>query len=759
MTFLENNSYKGQSKNSLKISFFSFLIFLFFFENINAQKINGIIYENDSSLKKTIPNANIRWKNSLKGTVSDENGRFQIHKTTQDSILVVSYTGFESTNITVSVTYPNLISIYLKTANTQLAETIIKAKNTNISTLNPILTEKITSKILAKAACCNLSESFETNAAVSVSMSDAITGAKQIQMLGLSGNYIQINTENIPSIRGLNTTFGLNYTPGTWIKNIDISKGIGSVVNGYESMSGAINVELIKPDDTEKILVNAYFNSQLRTELNVNINHQINKNWSMGSLNHASFLQNKIDQNKDGFLDIPLYEQYNSIMRWKFQNLKWMTQFGLKALYENRIGGETAFLPMLHRNKSLYYGFGSKTQRLEFFSKTARLFTDKPYKGIALISNILHHKNESYFGFKNYTGKEKSLYLNLIYQNIIQNTNHQYKIGFSYLADQYTENFILKNTNRNESVPGIYAEYTESIPHKFTLVMGSRVDFHSLYGNRFTPRAHLKYEIAPNIHLRASAGTGWRMPNVYAENFSNFVNNRNIVFLENIRPEVSDNFGLSLTTAFDFLNHQASIVLDGYRTNFKNQLIVDMESSESIRFYNLKGRSFSNSLQAEINYSPAKRIDVKLAYRYFDVQNDVKTPTQELTLLEKQFINKDRLLFNIGYATPFDKWKFDFTWQWNGKRRIPNTEDGHIHTALSPDVSSPAFSVINAQITKTFYKWELYLGGENLGNFTQKNPIITPNNPFAKNFDASMIWGPIVGRMVYLGARIKWLKQ
>jgi len=719
-----------------------------------TEVVRGIVLEKKSDGKtEPVIGATLRWENAKSGTSTDAKGEFSLNKSTQNHELIVSSVGYKID--TLMVHSLDFVTVILKISSADLQEVVVKSDATTIDRMNPIHTEIITTKALAKAACCNLSESFETNASVSVSYSDAITGSKQIQLLGLSGNYVQTNVENIPSIRGLNTTFGLNYLPGTWLASIDVAKGAGSVVNGYESMTGALNIELAKPDMAEKLYLNVYGNSQGRGEINLNLANKINKKWSVGLLTHASTLQSKLDQNGDGFLDLPLYTQFNGINRWKYQSDKMMASFGLKALYEDRTGGQVSFNPDTRGTYSGFYGFGSKTQRYEFFSKTAKLYQTKPYEGLGLIINGLYHDNVSYFGFKNYTGTEKSLYTNLIYQNIFDNTNHQYKAGLSYLLDDYHEKYIDSTFKRTESVPGAFVEYTETIPDKLVVVLGGRVDFHNLYGTRFTPRFHLKYNLSTNTALRLSAGKGWRMPNAIAENFGMLVNSRQLSVIGIIKPEESWNFGASLSNDFYLFEQKGTLILDAYRTDFQNQLIVDMENSDLVRFYNLKGSSFSNSFQAEVNYSPITRMDIKLAYRVFDVQNDVQTPTGELTLLPKQFVNRDRFLMNLAYTTKFDKWKFDFTWQWNGKRRIPNTSEGHIHSSTSQSVFAPAFSNINAQITKAFFKWEMYVGGENLNNFTQKDPIFGANDPFGKNFDASMVWGPVIGRMVYVGMRYK----
>ena len=719
-----------------------------------TETLRGIVLEKKSDGKtEPVIGATLRWENAKNGTSTDAKGEFSLRKSSGNHELIISSVGFKTDTLMAhSLEY---LTIYLQSQSSNLQEVTVRSEATTIDRMNPIHTEIITTKALAKAACCNLSESFETNASVSVSYSDAVTGSKQLQLLGLSGNYIQTNVENIPAIRGLNTTFGLNYIPGTWLSSIDVGKGAGSVVNGYESMTGAINVELMKPDVSEKLYLNVYGNSQGRGEVNLNLANKINKKWSVGLLTHASTLQTKLDQNNDGFLDLPLYTQFNGINRWKYQSDKMVAQFGVKALYEDRTGGQVGFNPDTKGTFSGFYGFGSKTERYEFFSKTAKLYQSKPYQGLGLIVSGVYHDNVSYFGFKNYSGTEKSLYTNLIYQNILGNTNHQYKAGLSYLLDDYNEKYIDSTFKRTESVPGAFVEYTETIPDKLTLVLGGRVDFHNLYGTRFTPRGHLKYDLNTNTHLRLSVGKGWRMPNAISENIGMLINSRQLSIKEMIRPEESWNFGVSLSKDFFLFNQKGTLILDAYRTDFQNQLIVDMENADLVRFYNLKGRSFSNSFQAEVNYSPIKRMDVKLAYRVFDVQNDVQTPTGELTLLPKQFVNRDRFLFNIGYAAKYDKWKYDLTWQWNGSRRIPNFSEGHVHSASSPPVFAPAFSNINAQITRGFYKWELYVGGENLNNFTQKDPILAANDPFGKNFDASMVWGPVIGRMVYVGMRYK----
>ncbi|MGA0558038.1 TonB-dependent receptor [Larkinella sp. VNQ87] len=732
-------------------------LFIPFFSG--AQTIHGTVSEQVNTQTVPLTGVNIYWAGTTQATTSDANGHFAIARSESSNQLVFSFVGFKPD--TIAVTDQTELTVVLTNQNT-LQEVTVQGASSQIDRISPIQNEIITTRTLAKAACCNLSESFETNASVNVSYSDAVTGAKQIQMLGLSGNYVQTNIENIPTIRGLASTFGLNYIPGTWISSIDIGKGAGSVVNGYEGMSGAMNVELQKPDARERIFANAYVNSFGRVEGNLNLSRPLSEKWSIGFLGHASTLQNRIDQNGDNFLDLPLYTQYNGIVRAKYGSERFMSQFGVKALYEDRTGGQATE----NRVGVPTYRFTNTTKRLEVFSKTARLYPEKPYRGLGLILNAVHHEQNSRFGFIPYDGRQQSLYGNLIYQSIIDNTNHSFKTGLSYLLDDYREKYRDTVMTRTESVPGIFGEYTYKYLDKLTLVAGARLDFHNLFGTQFTPRFHAKYDLNHRLTLRASAGRGFRTPNALAENYGYLVSSRTVYFDDKPQAEVSWNYGTSLAQEFNLFGQKASLVLDYYRTNFQNQLIVDLEHPRELHFYyltsrsapGLKTRSFANSFQAEFNYQPIKRMEVKLAYRLFDVRQTMGMTFGESILLPRMMVSRDRVLFNAGYALPYDKWKFDFTVQWNGPRRIPYLREGYEHTSYQnmPRENAPGFYNINAQVSKAFPKWEVYLGGENLGNFRQANPIVGASDPFGRDFDAAArVWGPITGRMLYAGFRYK----
>lgn len=599
---------------------------------------------------------------------------------------------------------------------------------------------------MQKAACCNLSESFETNASIDVSFSDAVSGAKQIKMLGLAGKYSQILTENIPNLKGLATTYGLGYIPGTWMESIQISKGTASVKNGYESITGQINTEFFKPDDSDPFHLNAYVNGFGKVEANVYTAKELSDKLSTMLFLHAEDFSNKRDKNGDGFMDQPLMKQINVFNRWKFDSKNIHAQFGFKILTENRNGGQLDFDKEQPRNTSNGYGINVKTNRVELFTKTAYLF-NKPGTNIGFINSYIYHDQESFYGLNNYNARENNYYGNLMFQTFLGNSNHQLTTGLSYVVDNFNENLNDSTFIRKESVPGAFVEYTQMNPDKYSLIVGLRTDFHNIFGTLFTPRIHFKYNFSDKTIMRASAGKGYRSPSVIAENTFLLASSRTLRILEEPKMEEAWNVGINLTQYLKLAGNDLSINIEFYRTAFSNQIVIDRDQNNSEVFvYNLDGKSYSNSFQIEANYELFKGFDILLAARYNDVKMTINNE-----LVRKPLVNDFKGLINLSYATNLKKWQFDFTTQLNGKSRIPNTSGNPLQ--YQKETISPSYTLLNAQVTKYFKRFEVYIGGENLTNFKQQNPILAADDPFGEYFDSSLIWGPISGRKIYAGIR------
>lgn len=728
-----------------------------------SKEVSGIVKANSKDDESGLVGANVYWAGSQIGTVTDVNGEFVIPMVESTNKLVVSYIGYKpDTLIITNDTYHEIVL-----QSDELKEVLVAGKKagSHMSRIDAFTKVNITGAELCKAACCNLSESFETNASVDVSYADAATGAKQIQLLGLSGNYVQMMTENIPNFRGLSTLYGLSYIPGAWMSAIQISKGTSTVINGYEALTGQINVDYKKPENSEKFFVNMLANHTGRWENNVNGSIRLNDKWSTAVLAHYSQDQNSTDDNKDGFRDEPLLRQFNVMNRWSYNNHKgFTTQWVFKVLDENRKGGQMGFDGANSVDQNIgtpaqLYGISINTRRYEAFYKAGYVFDDD-YTSLALVSNYAYHEQNSFYGLKTYDAKQNSVYANLIFQSYIGNENNKYSAGISFQGDKYDEVLMVDFTQddvrllkRDELVPGAYFQYTYNMPERLTVIAGARVDFHDDYGVLFTPRLHLKYDLLPNTILRASAGKGYRTPNVLAENSYLLANSRQIYIADDLDQEEAWNYGANITQYINIGGKELSINAEYYRTDFQKQLIVDADQNvDAVYFYNLVGKSYANNFQLETKYELIRGLDVVAAWRV----NDVKV-TYNGDLLERPLISRTKGLVNLSYATRLKKWQFDFTTQFNGKGRIPSTianPQEHQRSA-----SFDPYQVINAQVTKYFRKWNVYVGAENIGNFRQDNPIIAGDDPFGEYFDNSLIWGPVMGRRFYMGLRFSIDKE
>ena len=717
---------------------------------VNAQ-IKGLIQGADGSQKKPIYGAKIKLLQAKSGTVSREDGTFELvlPKELPDT-LVISAFGYNPDTLIVSKKDRFTALNILLYSDKLLPEILIEYRKNghSISRLKTLHVEELTAIELRKAACCNLSESFETNASVDVNITDAVSGAKKIQMMGLDGVYTQIQMENIPYLRGLESAFGLSSLSGTWIESIQITKGTGNVVNGYESMAGLVNLELKKPDEMEKIYLNVYQNIFGRSEFNFNKGIILNPKWSTGFLGHVSSTYGNIDRNKDAFRDLPTGDNTAFMNRWAYKGKKMEAQFGINFYRDRKVGGQTSFF----RNKenqvdTVNYGVLINSKHIDIYGKTG-FFGKRPMQSLGIVYNIKHQEIDGFFGLKNFSGLEKRGYINVIYDDIIGTSDHKIKVGTSFVAIDISQKADTLSQKRMELVPGIFAEYTYT-GRRLTGVFGSRYDYHSIFREQFSPRVHLKYLLSEMTDLRFTAGKGWRVPNFIIDNISLLASSKQWIAPSETKPEISWNIGGSLVHEMKIFERKASISLDFYHTRFENQLIVDRDDAiNAIVFSNLKNSSFSNSFQTEFSFSLIKNLDIRLAYKFLDVQAKYGNEMRQQVMIPRQ-----RGFVNIAYITRNKRWEYDFTCSVFSPSRLPIQRDFSNDTLLISDMKSPTYAMINAQITHIYKKFDFYLGGENLTNSTQKNPIIDAANPFGSKFDATNIYMPITGINIYVGIR------
>ena len=712
--------------------------------------------------------AEVYWNGTQIGVSTDDNGTFTLKRTENSNTLVISYIGYKTK--TIKVTNSEALHIQLE-PQSALEEVVVTQKraNTMKSQWKVANLHTMSSGELLKAACCNLSESFSTNPSIDVNFSDAVTGNKQIKMLGLTSPYILMAEENIPAMRGASQAYGLSFVPGTWIESIQITKGAGSVINGYESISGQINYEIEKPINARPFFLNLYTSEDSRYELNAHTKVKLSDKWATSLLAHGNVRQRKSDHNHDGFIDNPIGNQINLLNRWQYSNAEkgWVSFLNLNYMKDERQAGQIDYNPLTDKGTTNAWGSEVNSERFTLSNKTGYVFPDTPYKSIGLQNSFQSHRQDSYFGLNSYDIHQKSWYGNLIYNSIIGNTQHKFATGLSGTYDDYNEQLttsaLAGDFSRIDRSVGAFFEYTYDNSSNFSFVAGIRADSHNNLGNFITPRFHLRYNPWKQATFRLSAGRGKRAANVIAENQQLLASSRQLHIiggdggkLYGLNPEIAWNYGASFLQAFKIWGKNAELSVDFYRTHFDNQVVVDLDHSpQQALFYNLDGKSFANSLQAEVSISPAKGLDFKAAYKYYDVQTQF-TKVQ----LEKTLTPKHRWFANIAYETPdthennHSQWKFDVTFNWLGEQRLPTTATNPLAYRLSD--YAPSFATLNAQITRVFSKtFEVYVGGENITNYKQANGILAADAPFGAYFDSTMQYAPAFGQMYYAGMRFK----
>ena len=739
-----------------KVLIFIIIIILY---NINlySQEISGVVYGINKDEKIPLNKATVRWLGTDIGTFTNKDGKFTLNKNKFTDTLVISYVGYKSD--TVKVSSNNLvIELY---SHLYLDEIVVSGKSEQfkISNSEIVNTFTITERGLRKAGCCNLAESFVTSAVADVEYSDAISGARQIKLLGLEGIYSQLLFENIPTMRGLASMYGLGYIPGPWMNSISVSKGTSSVINGFEGISGQINVEYKKPEDRNPFFLNIFGDQFGRLELNSDYSVKINDGLSTMILFHSNLNQFEHDMNDDTFSDHPLLTQVNLLNRWKYESEEMESVTGINFLYEDRKAGQIDYI---RNNDNNFYGVKANINRIHFFSKNGFFLSDDG-ASLGTILSISNHEQKSNYGNRQFDAGHLSGYVNLIFDYPIKRNNDNkscnnnlndnenlfdIKSGISFQLDLYKYNLNYVNWELDEYIPGIFSEITTFLIKDFTISLGLRADWHNEYGMFLTPRLHLKYDFDDNTSLRYSLGKGSRTSLPLFDHSYVLTSAREIIVNDNLKREEALNTGASFNTKFSLFKIPIIFNIDYYYTNFYNQIITDIElSSNKVFFYNLNGFSYSHSFQFDLIADISYNFTLTTAYRY----NDVRI-TYDNKLLQKPLQSPHKYLINLAYSTDDDDFLIDFTLSYNSSGRLPNTSQNPDKYQLGEKYDG-YFNIL-AQITKRFNGWEIYLGGENLTNYVQPYPVLAYDQPFSKYFDSSLIYGPTMGRVIYFGIRI-----
>jgi outer membrane receptor for ferrienterochelin and colicins len=716
--------------------------------SVNAQKKDMVVHvmgvtESDTSF---LYGASVFWHKTTIGASTNENGIATIpFVEALPHALIVSYIGFSNDTILVESNIKQHYYVFLWSDEMlETLEIVSKKESAFISSLNPIRTDVLNANELKKSACCDLSESFETNASVDVGFTDALTGAKEIQMLGLDGTYVEMFQQRIPALRGLANPLGLSFVPGPWLSTIEISKGAGSILNGHESITGSINYEYKKPFETDPFYLDIFANHMGRYEINALSGFEVGERVGGVIAVNGGGLKGHHDNNGDGFLDQPMYDRFNAMNRWMFTGDKMTGQLSVNYLLDDRSSGEVHFHDE-DRGTINAYGFGMKTNRVEAFAKTAFFLPKQPTRNLGIFYALNYHNQKGFFGLSEYDGQQISYNTTALYQTIIKNTDHAFTLGGSVQIDIYDERLNEIEMVNNEYNGGAFVEYTYTNSEKLTIVTGLRLDYNNLYNVQFSPRLHIRYAPKEHTTIRLSAGRGFRTARVLGENISLMASSRTFNIQEMPGIESAWNSGISFVQKFVLNNRHGYFATDFYHTRFQNQVVSDVnEGDNQVNIYNLKGISYANSFLVEASYEIIKGLDVKLAYKL----DDVKT-TFNGELQPKPFTYLHKGLVTASYLAPKKLWQVDMNLDLLGKQRLPNSFVNDELIAFSP-----FYIQLGMQVNKYFKNGvEIYVGGENITNYRQKNPIIGAENPFGEVFDTSQIWGPVMGGIFYGGLR------
>lgn len=720
-----------------------------------SKSVEGIIYQRlDNDSLAPVLGAQVYWAESLNSTFSGMDGRFTLDKT-DEKLLVVNYVGFEKDTIkTNDSTYVEIV--LNKGIDLQTVEVKYRRKTTEISFIDPVNMQNINEKELLKAACCNLSESFETSPSVDASFTDAVTGTRQIEMLGLAGPNVLYTVENIPSLQGFSALYGLRFIPGTWIESIQLSKGIGSVANGYGGISGQINVEEKKAESGENNYLNLYYNALSRTELNYNHRRKLNDKISTALLLHGGIRPRRNDINDDGFMDQPEEFEYSLLNRWRYVgDHGWRSRLVIQSARIEQEAGQMEF----ERNKdnSGVWGMQADIERHSVWAKLGKVNEQIPWRSFGSQYKAEYYAQNSRYGNRNYSNIQRILQANLIYQTILSNTNHTIKMGISGMLDVRDEKLDSLSFDRQEEIVGGFGEYTFSPNDKFDVVAGLRIDHHNLFDWIATPRIHIRFAPSNLTVLRLSGGRAQRTSDIVSDNMGILASNRFYQFQGitegtpyNLPATVAWNAGIGITQGFDLFGKAATAVAEFYRTEFTEGVVVDREfNPQVIQYYALDGEAYANSFQAQVDIQVIDQMSLRLAYRNFDVKT-----TYNNGLRQNPLVAQHRAFGNLSFETR-NQWAIDYTVNWLSKQRIPPTE------ANPEDFRLPAFSpdyfLHNIQVSKRWGDlFDVYMGSSNVFDFRQEDAIISAENPFGRFFDAANIWAPVQGRNIYAGLRVKW---
>lgn len=727
---------------------FRVLIFLFFIsQNLLSQHIfSGKIYDEYSLPMKDVL---VRVINLNIKTQTNEDGIFHLNNipgNTNSLELEFSHIGYKKEIIKVYIDTNRFFTHEMKADLFETEQIVITGSRTETYLKDsPLKIEVLTDKELCKINSFNFTQALEYTPGIKIQNNCGVCGTNDIRIQGLEGQYTQMLINGAPIISNLGTVYGLQGFNVEDIKQVEIIKGPGSILYGPEAIAGTINLILKDPIDkpdlsfdlsTSSFLENKFFVGSTRKweKIKTSLNAEVN------------YFNNRVDNNEDGFTDIPNYKRYVLLNRWHIDP-GYNTHIELtgRYLYEDRFGGQTNWDADLHRGGNVVYGESIYTNRQEFIGKINKKISDK----VRLESNLsqFFHKQNSFYGTTKYDAEQFSIYGDALLFHKFSDDN-SFIFGGGFKSEKYDDNTPATgdstlNEPANYRIYSLFMQSENTIFRNLRTSAGIRYNYHNVQKSILQPRFSLKYNPLAYTTIRISAGTGFRTVNIFSEDHGALTGTRQVVINENLKPEKSINFSGGIIQDIDLGNQYIRLMIDAYYTRFSNQIIPDYNSDPALIIYrNLNGYSVSQGISAVFEYQASIPLKLKISYDYLN------------SFTKNEEGNKENIFFNpehkinadINYRINKSDIEFSLLAKYVGVQKLP--------LFLKPyprATESNPYSIWNFQINKSINHFNIYAGIENIFNYRQDSPLIDPKNPFGDFFDTIYIYGPLEGRKFVFG--------
>ena len=742
---------------TVRISILLSLCLNFILSGTAQDRISGIVV---SEQGEALIGATVQWIGTDQGTVTDASGSFElsIPEESQNRTLRISYVGFSPDTLEITTFFTGLW-IELATEAT-LDEVTVESSRSGSSIDDRLQKIEIISEVeLTRAACCDLTGCFNTESSVRSQTTNIVTNVRELQILGLSGVYNQLLLDGLPLFQGINYTYGLSAIPGPWIRNIYVSKGANSVLQGFESISGQINVETKNPDGGTPFFANAYINSFGEKQFNTLTEiHPTSTGKLSGIIGlHATLPAGRFDRDDDSFLDLPLLERYALMNHWIAGDptKKGLSgKLSLRGWKERRVGGQKEFDRELHEGGMEVFGQTVDVLHGEVSAKTSYRFSENT--ALSAQGALQAQDQEAWFGPTLFSANQLTVYGNLQLEHqqprwtsksglSIRHLDLDQQVTFPQLTTPFRS--IEAPAFGTEQTIGVFTENTFYGPgDRWALVSGIRIDHNSNFDWQVSPRFLFRYNISDGTSTRVSAGRGWRTVRPLSDYVQALASNRNIAASISM-PEAAWNTGINVTHRMQTGTAALTLSGDYYFTSFTNQIFPNYDlSPDQIIFQDDTGVSVSNSLQLEARATFTSLLEAKVGYNYLNVYRKIDGRKERLP-----FIPDHKVTAAVSWQTQSRKWQFDGNVHWYGIKRLPDTRS--LPEVLRQPNQSQSYATLDLQVTWRNGSVELYSGIENLFDFRQLRPLVSWQDPFSPYFDTSFAWGPTRGREIYLGIR------